>query len=99
MKPVVVIPFMIAAFGLSACGLRGDLERPDPLWGEPKEVVKEAPKDEASKVTEKKVAEQSYRDPKTGEIVWVENGNGGYKPLAKPVKPITDTGTLPPIED
>lgn len=30
-----VVAIAMGAFALSACGLRGDLERPVPLWGNP----------------------------------------------------------------
>ena len=30
-----------AALGLSGCGLRGNLDRPEPLWGDPQEDVQE----------------------------------------------------------
>lgn len=101
MKRFVILPVMMAALGLSACGLRGDLERPDPLWGEPK--VEEPKVEPEAKTTElrprTKVAETSYRDPQTGEVVWVQNENGGEKPLAAPVKPLESTDGLPPIQE
>jgi len=34
MKRVLVL-MAIAAVSLSACGKRGELERPPPLWGQP----------------------------------------------------------------
>ncbi|MEL6214030.1 MAG: lipoprotein, partial [Pseudomonadota bacterium] len=37
MKRTLAIPATLLAFAaLSACGLRGPLERPDPLFGEPR---------------------------------------------------------------
>lgn len=33
MKPVIITT--LAILSLSACGLQGDLKRPDPLWGDP----------------------------------------------------------------
>jgi len=35
MKRLTCLILAIAALGLSACGMRGNLERPPPLWGEP----------------------------------------------------------------
>ena len=36
MKRVATFALVILnALAVSACGLRGDLERPDPLWGNP----------------------------------------------------------------
>lgn len=32
----------VSALALSACGLRGSLDRPPPLWGEPPEAADEA---------------------------------------------------------
>ncbi len=29
------LPLLAAILALSACGLQGDLKRPDPLWGNP----------------------------------------------------------------
>ena len=101
MKRLLIVPVLFAALGLSACGLRGDLERPDPLWGEPKEEVQEQP--DAEKIAELRPrtepVDKSYRDPNTGEIVWVQNENGGDKPLAAPVKPLEESTGLPPIEE
>ena len=37
MKHLIALPLCLAALSLSACGLRGDLERPDPMWGNPNE--------------------------------------------------------------
>ena len=34
-----------AATALAGCGLRGNLERPEPLWGNPQSDVEEAPVD------------------------------------------------------
>ncbi|MHA6288926.1 LPS translocon maturation chaperone LptM [Maricaulis sp. CAU 1757] len=34
---------VLTGLAVSACGLRGDLERPEPLWGEPRVDVEERP--------------------------------------------------------
>jgi predicted small lipoprotein YifL len=34
MKRLATLAMMMAALGLSACGVRGSLERPPPVWGE-----------------------------------------------------------------
>ncbi|MEP0313146.1 MAG: lipoprotein [Hyphomonas sp.] len=33
---------MVASASLAACGLTGDLKRPDPLWGEPSDGLEPA---------------------------------------------------------
>lgn len=35
-KPVLLI--LLTSLAVTACGLRGDLERPPPLWGNPQET-------------------------------------------------------------
>ncbi|MAP94400.1 MAG: hypothetical protein CMK07_05555 [Ponticaulis sp.] len=35
MKSIALLPLFVVMTGLSACGLRGDLERPAPILGEP----------------------------------------------------------------
>ena len=35
-RPLLLSAALIAAANLAACGLTGDLERPGPLWGDPK---------------------------------------------------------------
>lgn len=100
MKHFLILPVFASALALSACGLRGDLERPDPLWGEPKEDAPEATPETTSQLRPRtQVADSSYRDPETGRVVWVQNANGGDKPLASPTKPIEDDGGLPPIAE
>ena len=37
MKTRTLVLVALAASALSGCGLRGDLERPAPLWGDPQE--------------------------------------------------------------
>ena len=102
MKRLLILPLFVAGSALSACGLRGDLERPDPMWGDPPPVEETTGEDNESSAALRprtQMAENSYRDPNTGEIVWVENENGGDKPLAAPVKPIEDDGGLPPLAE
>lgn len=103
MKRLASFSVMILALGVSACGLRGDLERPDPLWGEPKPEQSEAETEvqpEAQlrpRTATTQVATTSYRDPSTGRTVWVQNEGGGDKPLASPTTPISEGG-LPPAQ-
>lgn len=33
----------LSALTVTACGLRGDLERPPPLWGDPEDAGEELP--------------------------------------------------------
>lgn len=102
MKRLLILPVAFAAFTLSSCGLRGDLERPDPLWGEPAEeetVVAEEVQVSELRPRTTYAPQSSYKDPQTGETIWVENANGGDKPLASPVKPVEDEGGLPPLSE
>ncbi|WP_293618675.1 hypothetical protein [Ponticaulis sp.] len=102
MKRIALIPAFIALAGLSACGLRGELERPDPLWGEPEATIQE----EASAEPElrprneepQRLAGTSYVDPETGRTIWVENEGGGYAPLASPTTTIQEE-ELPPLAE
>lgn len=103
MKSITGISLLLSVLALSACGLRGDLERPDPLWGEPvEETVEETPEVTSQlrpRTTTRQVASSSYRDPNTGQVVWVQNENGGDKPLASPTDQVVDAGGLPPISE
>ncbi len=107
MKRIVILPIAMAALSLSACGLRGDLERPEPLWGDPEEIE---PANEAEAVQTSELRPRtdatpiyrqsdqgSYRDPETGRVIWLQNENGGDKPVASPVDPVEDAGGLPPL--
>lgn len=38
----------VSALALSACGLRGSLDRPPPLWGDPQDTASEAEADDES---------------------------------------------------
>ena len=106
MKNLTVISLGLTLIALSGCGLRGELERPEPLWGDPQEVQTEddpVPEevDEAAlrqRLEADRRADSSYRDPDTGEVVWAKNENGGDKPIASPTEPI-QSGGLPPVSD
>lgn len=102
MKCIALISALLASASLSACGLRGDLERPDPLWGEPEtEAVEEASAEpELRPRTEEpqRVAGTSYIDPETGRTVWVQNEGGGYVPLSSPTTSIEEDA-LPPLAE
>ena len=41
-RPLLFLAALVAAANLAACGLTGDLKRPDPLWGEPREGLEPA---------------------------------------------------------
>ena len=41
-RPLLLAAALLAASNLAACGLTGDLARPDPLWGNPDESVEPA---------------------------------------------------------
>ena len=107
MTRFAILPCLLILTGLSSCGLRGDLERPDPLWGDPPPVTEESKADEPAafaetelrpRTDEVRVATSSYRDPDTGNIVWVQNENGGDTPLAAPTTEI-DVTSLPPVSE
>jgi len=34
-RPLLFVAAVLASANLAACGLTGDLKRPDPLWGDP----------------------------------------------------------------
>ena len=34
-RPLAIATLILGAVSLPACGLTGDLKRPDPLWGDP----------------------------------------------------------------
>ena len=38
---IVLLGALGAVFALSACGIRGDLERPGPIWGEDERTQEE----------------------------------------------------------
>lgn len=35
MKRFACLLFALSALGLAGCGMRGDLDRPPPMWGDP----------------------------------------------------------------
>lgn len=41
----------LSALTISACGLRGSLERPDPLWGDPDDFISEREAEAATRPT------------------------------------------------
>ncbi|MBI1263724.1 MAG: hypothetical protein GC187_03205 [Alphaproteobacteria bacterium] len=43
---IVIAACALAALALAGCGVRGGLERPAPLWGEPREDGPEATPDD-----------------------------------------------------
>jgi predicted small lipoprotein YifL len=42
MKRPLLAAALLASANLAACGLTGDLKRPDPLWGEPTDGLEPA---------------------------------------------------------
>lgn len=80
MKParLVLIPALLAA--MSACGLRGDLERPEPMFGNPEGAA------EAELVTDDRPFAddpQAQRGPRFNEF-------GGEIPDAAPSTPVEE---------
>jgi len=41
-RPLLLAAALLAASNLAACGLTGDLQRPDPLWGDPSSTTEPA---------------------------------------------------------
>ena len=46
-KATTILLLTLTALSLTACGLRGELERPDPLWGNPQDHETSEPADES----------------------------------------------------
>ena len=44
-RPLAVAALILGSLILPACGLTGDLKRPDPLWGDPQDVEAELPEE------------------------------------------------------
>lgn len=101
MKSIILFPVMLALGSLSACGLRGDLETPGPMVGQPPEDA--PPPAELKDLSEPdplsdRDPETSYRDPETGRTVWVQNEGGGLKPLPSPTTGLEES-SLPPVQE
>ena len=47
-RPLAIAALIIGSAVLPACGLTGDLQRPDPLWGSPQDVEAELPEERSS---------------------------------------------------
>ena len=47
-RPLAIAALILGALTLPACGLTGDLKRPDPLWGDPQDVEAELPEGDTS---------------------------------------------------
>lgn len=47
-RPLAIAALILGTLTLPACGLTGDLKRPDPLWGDPQDVEAELPEGEGS---------------------------------------------------
>lgn len=41
-RPLLLAAALLASANLAACGLTGDLKRPDPLWGDPADGLEPA---------------------------------------------------------
>ncbi|MAK61325.1 MAG: hypothetical protein CMK09_10130 [Ponticaulis sp.] len=105
MKSITLFPVILALASLSACGLRGDLETPGPMVGEPPEDA--PPPAELEELSQNDLRPRneidrepgtSYRDPDTGRTVWVQNEGGGLKPLPSPTTSLEES-SLPPLQE
>ncbi|HAE27011.1 MULTISPECIES: LPS translocon maturation chaperone LptM [Hyphomonas] len=47
-RPLAIAALILGTLALPACGLTGDLKRPDPLWGDPNDVEAELPEGNTS---------------------------------------------------
>lgn len=66
-KPRILIAIGLAA-GLGACGLRGDLERPGPVFSDPPSEEAMLPVDVAAPYTVAEIGDGTYFNPLGGEI-------------------------------
>ena len=58
-RVIGLIVCALAALALTGCGVRGGLERPAPLWGEPDGAQREAATDEE----EEEIEDDDFLDP------------------------------------
>jgi hypothetical protein len=47
-RPLAIAALVLGTLTLPACGLTGDLKRPDPLWGDPNDVEADLPEGNTS---------------------------------------------------
>jgi len=59
MKRRLILATLISSFALCSCGIKGDLKRPAPLWGEDKRT--EAEKAEQTKANAPEITESNGR--------------------------------------
>ena len=93
MKIKLICLAATATLTLAACGYRGDLERPDPLWGAPDQQAQTVDPNMVATTTE---PDGSYRDPITGEMVWKKNETGGEIPARSTTEDIGGSALPPP---
>jgi len=69
MKTIQAILMVSALAGLASCGLRGDLERPPPIFSEPPSEEAQKPVDSAATFADAEInADQTYYNSLGGEI-------------------------------
>ncbi len=61
MKRSLIIATLISAFALTSCGIKGDMQRPAPLWGE--DTRTEAEKAGTEKAGKEEAKQQSSEKP------------------------------------
>lgn len=78
MKRYAILVLGLAAIGLSGCGIRGDLERPPPVWGPDQRTPaeREHEREEAGET------ETENNDP--GDWVFEEEGEETFSEAAGP---------------
>lgn len=85
---------LMSAVLLAACGLRGDLVRPPPLWGNPPNegpldprTIKAAAEAAAAEKSRNEKARQDAAQPAPASIRSGENNSQPAAPAAKPGSP------------
>ncbi|MEL6258197.1 MAG: lipoprotein [Pseudomonadota bacterium] len=80
------VPILLAAFALSACGLRGGLERPAPLFGDPNAAPPELQlNEEVTPVFDEDEEEETIEDaPPPGQPIAAPVAKVEEEPLDEP---------------
>ncbi len=66
-RPLAIAALILGALTLPACGLTGDLKRPDPLWGDPNDVEAELPEGNTSTLPRLPPREEAEDSEASGE--------------------------------
>ncbi len=66
-RPLAIAALILGALTLPACGLTGELKRPDPLWGDPNDVEAELPEGNTSTLPRLPPREEAEDSEASGE--------------------------------